>query len=57
MIKRTSIALLGILAVSIASILVLGYAWSRTEHGILDYKTALLSVAETRSGRRPALGG
>jgi acetyl esterase len=42
MIKRISLALLGILAAAIASILVLGYAWSRTEHGILDYKTAIV---------------
>ena len=51
MIKRISVALLGILAVAIASILVLGYAWSRTEHGVLDYETAIvLKLRDAFSG-------
>lgn len=42
MIKKALVALLLILATAIASVLVLGYFWSRTEHGILDYKTAIV---------------
>ena len=42
MIKRILIALLGVLTAAIAAILILGYFWSRTEHGILDYKTAIV---------------
>ncbi len=41
MIKRVLVSLLGVVAVAIASILVLGHSWSRTEHGILDYKAAI----------------
>jgi acetyl esterase len=42
MIKRILISLLGVFAAAIASILILGYFWSRTEHGILDYRTAIV---------------
>jgi acetyl esterase len=41
MIKRIVIVLLGVLAAAIASVLMLGYSWSRTEHGPLDYKAAI----------------
>ena len=51
MIKRILVVLLGVLAVAIASILVLGYSWSRTEHGILDYKAAIaLKLRDVFSG-------
>jgi acetyl esterase len=51
MIKRILVVLLGVLAVAIASILVLGYSWSRTEHGILDYKAAIaLKLRDAFSG-------
>jgi acetyl esterase len=51
MIKRVLIALLGILAVAIASVLILGYSWSRTEHGLLDYKAAIaLKLRDAFSG-------
>ena len=41
MIKRIVVLLLGTLAVAIASVLILGVFWSRTEHGPLDYKAAI----------------
>jgi acetyl esterase len=40
--KKVLLALLLILATAVASVLVLGYFWSRTEHGILDFKTAIV---------------
>ena len=42
MIQMLLLALVGLLAVAILAILILGYFWSRTEHGILDYKTAIV---------------
>jgi acetyl esterase len=42
MIKRILLFLLGVLAAAVVSILILGYFWSRTEHGVLDYKTAIV---------------
>ncbi len=51
MIKRIFILLLGTLAAAVASVLILGYAWSRTEHGPLDYKTAIaLKLRDVFSG-------
>jgi acetyl esterase len=41
MIKRALISLLVLLAIGIASLLILGLSWSRTEHGILDYRAAI----------------
>jgi acetyl esterase len=53
MIKNILIALLAVLVLAIASILVLGYFWSRTEHGILDYKAAIaLKLRDAFSGNR-----
>jgi acetyl esterase len=42
MVKTILVALFGCLAVAVASVLILGFFWSRTEHGILDYKTAIV---------------
>ncbi len=42
MIQMILLALLCVLAVGVAAILILGTFWSRTEHGILDYKTAIV---------------
>ena len=51
MIQKVLIALLGTLAVAIVAILILGYSWSRTEYGILDYKTAIvLKLRDAFSG-------
>ena len=51
MIKKTLIALLAILAAAVASVLILGVFWSRTEHGPLDYKTAIgLKLRDVFSG-------
>jgi acetyl esterase len=51
MIKRILISLLGVLAAAIALLLILGYFWSRTEHGVLDYKTAIvLKLRDVFSG-------
>jgi acetyl esterase len=51
MMKKVLLALLLILATAVASVLVLGYFWSRTEHGILDYKTAIvLKLRDAFSG-------
>lgn len=51
MIKTFLIAILAILAAAIASVLILGYSWSRTEHGPLDYKAAIaLGLREAFSG-------
>jgi acetyl esterase len=41
MIKKTLFSLLAVLAAVVVLILILGYSWSRTEHGILDYKAAI----------------
>jgi acetyl esterase len=51
MIQMIFLALVGVLAVAILAILILGYFWSRTEHGILDYKTAIvLKLRDVFSG-------
>jgi len=51
MIKKTLIALLAILVAAVASVLILGVSWSRTEHGPLDYKTAIgLKLRDVFSG-------
>jgi acetyl esterase len=51
MIKKILSVLLGVLAVAVAAILILGYFWSRTEHGVLDYKTAIvLKLRDAFSG-------
>jgi len=42
MIKQTLISLLAVLASVVVLILILGYSWSRTEHGILDYRAAIM---------------
>jgi acetyl esterase len=42
MIKRVLISLSLVVAAAIAVVLVLGISWSRTEHGVLDYKTAIV---------------
>ena len=42
MIQMILLALLCVLSVGVAAILILGTFWSRTEHGILDYKTAIV---------------
>jgi acetyl esterase len=41
MVKAILGAVFGLLAVAIVSVLILGHFWSRTEHGNLDYKTAI----------------
>jgi len=51
MIQMIILALVGLLLVGVAAILILGYSWSRTEHGILDYKTAIvLKLRDAFSG-------
>ena len=51
MIKKILISLSVIVAAAIASVLILGYSWSRTEHGVLDYKTAIvLKLRDVFSG-------
>jgi acetyl esterase len=51
MIKKILSVLLGVLAVAVAAVLILGYFWSRTEHGVLDYKTAIvLKLRDAFSG-------
>ena len=41
MLKKIVISLLGVVVAVVATILILGYSWSRTEHGVLDYKAAI----------------
>ncbi len=53
--KKILVALLLILATAIASVLVLGYSWSRTEHGILDYETAILLELRDAFSEEPLL--
>ena len=51
MIKKVVISLLGVLAAVVATILILGTFWSRTEHGVLDYKAAIaLKLRDAFSG-------
>jgi acetyl esterase len=51
MIKKTLLALLGVLVAAALGILILGGFWSRTEHGTLDYKAAIgLKLREAFSG-------
>jgi acetyl esterase len=51
MLKKILISFLGVLVAAVATILILGYSWSRTEHGILDYKAAIaLKLRDTFSG-------
>jgi len=51
MIKRIVVLLFGTLAVAIASVLILGVSWSRTEYGPLDYKAAIaLKLRDAFSG-------
>jgi acetyl esterase len=51
MIQKILVALLGLLAVAVVAILILGFFWSRTEHGVLDYKTAIvLKLRDAFSG-------
>jgi acetyl esterase len=53
MIKKIVIVLLGVFAAAIASVLLLGYSWSRTEHGHLDYKAAIaLKLRDVFSGNQ-----
>lgn len=42
MLKKVLIALSVVLTLPIAAVLVLGLSWSRTEHGVLDYRTAII---------------
>jgi acetyl esterase len=51
MFKKILISLLGVVIAVVATILILGYSWSRTEHGILDYKAAIaLKLRDALSG-------
>jgi acetyl esterase len=51
MIKKVLLSLLGVLAAVVATILILGTFWSRTEHGLLDYKAAIaLKLRDAFSG-------
>ncbi len=56
MMKKVLVALLLILATAVASVLVLGTFWSRTEHGVLDYKTAIVLKLRDAFSGDPVLG-
>jgi acetyl esterase len=55
MMKRALVGLLGFLAIAVAVILILGLSWSRTEYGILDYKTAIILKLRDAFTGDPAL--
>ena len=55
MIKKILIAFLGILAAGVAAVLILGYSWSRTEHGRLDTKAAIALGLRDAFSREPLL--
>ncbi len=51
MIKKVLLSLSALVAAAVAMVLVLGFSWSRTEHGVLDYKTAIaLQLRDLFSG-------